>query len=449
MAPKRKERSSSDSKRKRDYCSDQSDDDFEKSKIPKKRNKSELLGTVKKQEETKTKTKKQTELSDIASISCSDHALKTIVDIKPLNNELFLSYFAKRQTGQQISRCFDKTLKFPVVQNIKHLAVYKTASPFDRRITSLIWHPRILTTLAIGSKGGDIILWNHQHASHDVFIQGLGAGGSIQAMKFDYNEENHLYTCSIDGTFCRRNLQSNQVSVYLNTGENCYNNWYTSFDVSFTGGILLAGDNKGFVNLLTKDGTPVWKQRLHKSKVHHIEFHTGPAHGTRLLITDQHSELKIFSGPLWNLETKILHPHRHFQHLSPIKADWHPLEDIVVVGRYPDPKFTGSQGMDTYNPGTEPLTVDFFDASDGELICQLEPVGHKGIMCLNRFDPVGNILASAHGTHILLWKPKYSETNTYSNSDICQKVQAPMRRPLVSEDDFKKKKGNTSSKKKK
>ena len=78
--------------------------------MPKKRNKSEWLGTVKKQEETKTK--KQTELSDIASISSSDHALKTIVDIKPLNNELFLSYIAKRQTGQQISRCFDKVLTF-------------------------------------------------------------------------------------------------------------------------------------------------------------------------------------------------------------------------------------------------------------------------------------------------------------------------------------------------
>ncbi|XP_046633095.1 DNA damage-binding protein 2-like isoform X2 [Daphnia pulicaria] len=382
------------------------------------------------------------------------------------------------------------------MQSVKHLKVFKTASPFDRRITSLVWHPKSLTTLAVGSKGGDIILWNHQHESHDVFIQGLGAGGSIQAMKFDYNEDNHLYTCSIDGTFCRRNLRSNQVTVYLNTGEDCYNNWYTSFDVSFTGGLLLAGDNKGYVNLLTKDGTPIWKQRLHKSKVHHIEFHSGtpwlfatssgdnfvrlwdvrnikntesalvelkhekggvnsayfsPAHGTRLLITDQHSELKIFSGPLWNLETKILHPHRHFQHISPIKADWHPLEDIVVVGRYPDPKFTGSQGMDTFNPGSEPRTVDFFDASDGELICQLEPVGQKGIMCLNRFDQLGNILASAHGAHILLWAPKYSETNIPSTSDICQSVQAPMRRPLTmdNDNDLKKKKRNTSARKQK
>jgi hypothetical protein len=107
--------------------------------------------------------------------------------------------------------------------------------------------------------------------------------------------------------------------------------------------------------------------------------------------------------------------------------------------------------MDTFNPGSEPRTVDFFDASDGELICQLEPVGQKGIMCLNRFDQLGNILASAHGAHILLWAPKYSETNIPSTSDICQSVQAPMRRPLTmdNDNDLKKKKRNTSSRKQK
>lgn len=50
-------------------------------------------------------------------------------------------------------------------------------------------------------------------------------------------------------------------------------NWYTSLDISFTGGLIAAGDNKGFVNMLTKDGTVVWKEKLHRSKVHHIEFH--------------------------------------------------------------------------------------------------------------------------------------------------------------------------------
>ena len=49
-----------------------------------------------------------------------------------------------------------------------------------------------------------------------------GPGGSIQAMKFDMNEESHLYTCSIDGKFCKRDLRSNHVSVYLDTGANCF-----------------------------------------------------------------------------------------------------------------------------------------------------------------------------------------------------------------------------------
>lgn len=60
-----------------------------------------------------------------------------------------------------------------MLQNVQHLAVFKVAAPFDRRITSLVWHPRLLTTIAVGSKGGDIILWNHDRESHDVFIQGV------------------------------------------------------------------------------------------------------------------------------------------------------------------------------------------------------------------------------------------------------------------------------------
>lgn len=122
--------------------------------------------------------------------------------------------------------------------------MFKVGSPFDRRITSLIWHPKLITTLAVGSKGGDIVLWNHQNKSHHLFIQGVisgcctilksfpnhfkthffiksGPGGSIQAMKFDLNEENQLYTCSIDGTVLRRDLSSNKSFTYLDTGIRC------------------------------------------------------------------------------------------------------------------------------------------------------------------------------------------------------------------------------------
>lgn len=60
-----------------------------------------------------------------------------------------------------------------MVQNVKKMAVYKVESPFDRRISSLVWHPKLITTLAAGSKGGDIILWNHKHETHDIFVKGV------------------------------------------------------------------------------------------------------------------------------------------------------------------------------------------------------------------------------------------------------------------------------------
>lgn len=50
-----------------------------------------------------------------------------------------------------------------------------------------------------------------------------------------------------------------------------------------------------------------------------------------------------FRGPLWDIERVIHHPHRQFQHLTPIRAYWHPLEDIVFAGRYPSPDFPGTK----------------------------------------------------------------------------------------------------------
>ena len=51
--------------------------------------------------------------------------------------------------------------------------------------------------------------------------------------------------------------------------------------------------------------------------------------------------MRIYKGPFWDLERVLPHPHRQFQHLTPIKATWHPLVDLVVAGRYPDPNFPG------------------------------------------------------------------------------------------------------------
>ena len=84
------------------------------------------------------------------------------------------------------------------------------------------------------------------------------------------------------------------------------------------------------------------------------------------------------------------------------QAQWHPLEDIVVVGRYPDPK------LPNYDPD-ETRSLDFFDAASGELLHQLEPSGQSGIISLNQFNSIGTVLASGMGQHILLWKSKELE----------------------------------------
>jgi hypothetical protein len=34
-------------------------------------------------------------------------------------------------------------------------------TPFDRRVTALAWHPKEPTLCAVGSKGGDLLLWNY------------------------------------------------------------------------------------------------------------------------------------------------------------------------------------------------------------------------------------------------------------------------------------------------
>ena len=49
----------------------------------------------------------------------------------------------------------------------------RVASPFDRRVTAIEWHPTQNNIVAVGSKGGDIILWNTQAVDRDKFVGGV------------------------------------------------------------------------------------------------------------------------------------------------------------------------------------------------------------------------------------------------------------------------------------
>lgn len=119
--------------------------------------------------------------------------------------------------------------------------------------------------------------------------------------------------------------------------------------------------------------------------------------GARLLTTDQKSEIRVYSASQWDCPPSLIsHPHRHFQHLTPIKATWHPRYNLIVVGRYPDPNFKSCTPH-------ELRTIDVFDGSSGKMMYQLYDPESSGIMSLNEFNLMGDTLASVMGYHILIW----------------------------------------------
>lgn len=61
---------------------------------------------------------------------------------------------------------------------------------------------------------------------------------------------------------------------------------------------------------------------------------------------------------------------------SILQASWHPLQDLVVVGRYPDPKFEG------YQEG-ELRSIDIIDIDKGDIVCRLSDPTATGLVCVS------------------------------------------------------------------
>uniref|UniRef100_A0A673TG25 DNA damage-binding protein 2 n=1 Tax=Suricata suricatta TaxID=37032 RepID=A0A673TG25_SURSU len=339
--------------------------------------------------------------------------------------------------------------------------IFQKAAPFDRRATSLAWHPTHPSTLAVGSKGGDIMLWNFGIMDKPTFIKGIGAGGSVTGLKFNPLDTNQFFTSSMEGTTRLQDFKGNTLRVF--TSSDTCNVWFCSLDVSARSRMVVTGDNVGHVILLNMDGREVrslepwsslsfpypqpprslpepspslqlWNLRMHKKKVTHVALnpccdwlmatasvdqtvkiwdlrqvkgkssclhsllHSHPVNsacfspdGAQLLTTDQKSELRVYTASQWDCPPSLIpHPHRHFQHLTPIKATWHPRYNLIVVGRYPDPNFKSCTPH-------ELRTIDVFDGSSGKMMYQLYDPESSGIISLNEFNPMGDTLASLMG----------------------------------------------------
>ncbi|XP_038838213.1 DNA damage-binding protein 2-like [Salvelinus namaycush] len=134
---------------------------------------------------------------------------------------------------------------------------------------------------------------------------------------------------------------------------------------------------------------------------------------SKLLTTDQYDQIRVYSSSDWSTPQQIIrHPHRQFQHLTPIKASWHPLYDLMVVGRYPDERVC---------PGAL-RTIDIYDANTGELACQLLDPNAPGIISVNKFNPMGDVLGSGMGVNILVWNRGETSAGKQQRGELQQEA---------------------------
>ncbi|XP_036963154.1 DNA damage-binding protein 2 isoform X2 [Acanthopagrus latus] len=429
-------------------------------KRPTKSNASEPKGKVKKRAGESSATTLSRKLRDKKDGEKSKQGppLKPAAVQKRTGYGSILHYIYKSTLGQSLHSRMRQCLQEPFVRSLSSYHFHGATSPFDRRITCLEWHPTHPTTLAVGSKGGDLYLWDYETPTKQTFIQGMGAGDSVTDMKFNSLNPTQLFTSSIGGTTALRDFNGTTLTVFASTCT--LNYWYCCVDVSVSRQMLVTGDNVGELTLLGLDGQKIFKDKLHKAKVTHAEFnlrcdwllatasvdHTvklwdlrnikdkesflhelphdkavnsayfNPLDCSKLLTTDQYDQIRVYSSSDWSKPQHIIqHPHRQFQHLTPIKATWHPVYDLVVAGRYPD---------DRVCPGDQ-RTVDIYDANTAELVYQLQDPAAAGIKSVNKFNPMGEVIGTGMGVTVLVWDrnesllsdhPQQEETSTSADS---------------------------------
>lgn len=340
--------------------------------------------------------------------------------------------------------------------------VVHTNSCFSRRVTSIRWHPVHPEAVAYGCHSGDVVLWNYtKPAEESPKIQGVGMGyGCITEMRFHPRHFNLIYTTSVDGKFCLQDFEGRCSKVCLDTMTVDF--WWCCMDYCVDQGLLMVGDNKGsaVVMDMTNHRTIGKLGRLHKGKIKHIEFcparswmavtasvdrtvkfwdvrmlhsssssrpiplssaeHAGlvssayfdPIRGTRLLTTAQNGEIRVYDPHnLWRDPTCVVkHAHRNFQHMTDIRATWHPIHDsMCVVGRYP-----GKDDPD------KARTVDLIDLKTGTECGRFCSPCTSGIIQLNQFSKSGECLASGMGYNGLIWQGEGVGKSGKSTSDLLE-----------------------------
>ncbi|KAI1282566.1 Glutamate receptor 4 [Halotydeus destructor] len=358
-------------------------------------------------------------------------------------------YWRARQEAHKAKGQYKSSFKTQVVQELLipnltsvQLSLYHVDSP---RIMSLEWHPRIPHLLLVGGKNGDILSisdFEKMAGTKNVqLLNGCRPTGGLTTIRFDPVLDDVYYTTSISGKVSRGTLDSKVNRSIFQThrpGGHIFDHWFTGLDVHPSNNMLYVGDNRGNLHIMPQNGGEDFDfHRLHKSKIHCVDIHprnhnilatSSVDYSVKIwdirklkvespleilkfegvinsgffsrqdggkfvaLSSQKKGAIQIYSSTNWKQLHSIDHSADVFRYITPIKVAWHPLADVIVVGKYQAGKKENSNA------------IDFFDAESGEHIHQIESTHHVGIKSLNVFNYSGDTLATAMGRTVIVWK---------------------------------------------
>mmetsp|Transcript_5566 Transcript_5566/g.5751 ORF Transcript_5566/g.5751 Transcript_5566/m.5751 type:complete len:633 (-) Transcript_5566:96-1994(-) len=152
-----------------------------------------------------------------------------------------------------------------------------------------------------------------------------------------------------------------------------------------------------------------------------------PHKHSTLLTTSQNDQLRIYDVNDVNDDNprvNISHGHRHYQHLTGIKADWHPLqEDLVSIGCYGQDSRRGIDWFDVSGVGSNRERRKELKGNNDETD-DLQPCFHQDaqsqistICCVNKFNMDASFMATATANSVVVWAPTSQEENEMTQED--------------------------------
>lgn len=139
---------------------------------------------------------------------------------------------------------------------IEKLEYEKFFCPFTRKASSICWHPRKRSVLALGGKSGEVgfvpdinkRVINREIQNFVLLQEQIGPEGELKEIKFDKINDNYFYTLTIMGQVRRwdlNNLTQHVIKPMVDSDV-----WFYSLDVDSNQNILYVGDNKGYVTII-------------------------------------------------------------------------------------------------------------------------------------------------------------------------------------------------------